>query len=258
MTPRLTLEVDKRTMPFDPHQFRGAGVEIYMFDGQVLRGAESWHKPQYKRLVGVVNESSLSLEEGVATFTGTDYTAIFATQEWDPRDKIQQGKPLDSTIQEILDTVQAKTKGLKITVVFKGDGDPPKVGTGRRKRHQRPFAIKPGRTVWDVASDMAEREGFSLFIDGNDAILQDRGVVTEDQAATIPAVAYGRNLDTMRVSRKFTKDVVPQVIAKGRLPNGEFATEKFPLNPAKANAISGLGLFLPTSQKLTLPLMSMN
>lgn len=234
-----------RAMPFDPHQLRGAGIEVYIFDAEHLTSEWEWREKQYKRIVGIVNDASIAMHDGQVSFSGMDYTGIFSTQEWDPRDKIKQGRRLDVMIQEILDTVQSQVKdsgsALNIKVVVRGDAKIPVVGKGLRARHRRALSIKQGKTVWDVAYELAEDNNFQLFIDDDEAVLQGEAVVKEG-AQQVPLMAYGRNLRTLTASRKFTKDVVPQIEASGRLPNGEFAREKYPKNPARARATAGLGV----------------
>jgi hypothetical protein len=228
-----SLSFDARLLPFDPDIIRSMAVRIYMYGADNLDDQRRWATPEHEMIVGLADDAELDLRDG-QTFNcnGRDYTALMLDPEWNPKDKVPYGIPLDQAVQKIVnDRVTAGGKQV-LRVVFESDETPPIAGAALRRGGRR--SVQPGKSVWDVIYDLCLRHGFLVFVRGEDIIITEPRIQNATSLARARRVAYGRNLRSLRASRKFAKERVPQVIVTGYDPkSGKVIEERY---PAKSTA----------------------
>jgi prophage tail gpP-like protein len=208
-----SLEFDARAMPFDPDLIRSAAAYIYMYAADGMFDTREWAVPDFEMVRGLADDGSLSLSEDgqVISMEGRDYTGLLLDIDWDPRRRIPAGKPLDVTIQEVADLAAPPNTRARFEVVWLGTGNPPIVGRAHRSTKKKGLWVKPGKNHWDVIYEMAISHGAIAYVQGEQIIITDPNTQTELSLQRAPQLIYGRNLDSLDVSRHFTKERVPQI-----------------------------------------------
>jgi hypothetical protein len=237
-----SLEFDARAMPFDPDLLRSAAAFIYMFAAEGMEDRREWAVPDHEMVRGLADDASISLSDDgqVLSMEGRDYTGLLLDAEWDPRDRIPAGQPLDVTIQAIADAAAPPGARARFEVAFLGEGTPPIVGAAHRSTKKKGLWVKPGKSHWDVIYEMAISHGAIAYVQGEQIIVTDPNTQTELSLQRAPQLVYGRNLDSLDVSRHLTKERVPQIKMVAYDPrSGERVEVLFPERGEKVT--DGLG-----------------
>ena len=214
----------------DPDLVASMAVAIYMFEA-VPGEAREWAVPEFEMVRGLADEPEFTLDENGRTITipGRDYTGLLLDREWDPRDRIPSGRPLDETIQAIADAAAPPGATARFEVRYESivAPTPPIVGAAKRSTKKKGAWVKPGKTHWHVIYEMAVAAGFIAFVRGETIYVTDPRTQTEASAAAAPAVVYGRNLGTLSMKRKLAKEKVPQIACAAYDPVARKRVEAF-------------------------------
>jgi hypothetical protein len=253
----FSVEFDALSMPVVPELIRAGSVELYMFqtrgigqnpesliagDGTILDGLRP-------TIVGLFDEASMEFDDSgrLVSIDGTDYTALFTSKQWGsplkaskakgiPRGmrnkRVPSGKPLDVVLEQLMGEVEsAEVMSLSVEPWWL---DMPVVGRAEGRTNRKGLPVKDKDNYWDVMYDLAVRYGFILFVRGLDVVLtQPRNYIA---GKTEPLkMAWGRNLLSLKMSRKIGKEQVPIIevrsydekrrkIIKGRYPKNRKVT----------------------------------
>ncbi len=254
----FNIEIDARIMPFDPDQVAYCACRVYMWDASRGSDNTTWAVDANLMVKGLADdiETDLVGEESIIKITGRDYTALLLDPEWDPKQKVPSGKPLDVTVQEIADLAAPKGTRARFTVVWESDARVPICGGLHRDTKKKGLAQKPGKSYWEVIWDLCIAHSFTVRMESTEA---DRSliVISEPQTETkrsleqSPRLVYGQTLDSLSIKRKFAREKVPQIVITGWDPNtGAKIEVKFPakrnidVDPLQDKAVDALGVKL--------------
>lgn len=210
-----SMEFDARALPLDPDLIRGCAVAIFMFSAASLDDRREFAVPEHRMVIGLCDEASLELgEDGqVVRLEGRDATALLLDQEWDPRDKIPSGRPLDVTVRSIAEKAVPPGGRFHFVVLYESDDrpQPPIVGATRRSTKKKGLWVKPGTDYWTVIYRLCLASGFIAFVKDDVIVITDPRTQTSKSLAVAPRMAYGRNLQSLKVTRRLGKEMVPQI-----------------------------------------------
>lgn len=249
----FTAEVDSRILPFDPDSIASCAARVYMWDSE---GDErrQWQVQQFEMIRGLVDDDGWRVGDGQhITVSGRDYQAALDT-EWDPRQMIPAGEPLDVAVQAVADLAAPKTSSNRFAVEFIATHDdgsplpPPIIGAAQRSTKKKGLWVKPGKTYWEVIYELCTSNGFIAYIGdstspggGAAIIIANPRTQSTDTLAEAPRVVYGRDLIWMEAKRKLGKQKVPRIILVYWDPRTRQKVEV--TYPASAREITtGLGL----------------
>lgn len=269
------LTFDVKRLPISPDQIRGAGVQIYMYhtEGPIVDIAGGFAEvasalgitagTQYlnrarMQMAGLIDQAEMDGGKDGATFhvSGRDYTGLMLDRQWRPQDRIKTGVALDAMVQSLVDeATQAAKIGRTLTVRWEGGGRaPPIVGTVHNVKTKK-RGITPaggGKNYWDVIYNLAIRHGFIAFVRGFDVIITRPSVLTAASKSSIAKMVYGRNLESLQISRKLGKETVPQIVVRSYDPKTRKLIEgKFPDKGEKAK--TGVGTDKDAIKSFTVP-----
>lgn len=208
-----SLEFDARALPFDPEIIRSAAAFVYMYAADGLDDRREWAVPAYEMVRGLADDGEIHLSDDGQTVTmeGRDYTGLLLDAEWDPRKRIPFGGPLDETIQDIADAAAPPGTRARFEVVWDSLEPVPRAGAAHRSTKKKGLWVKPGKSYWDVIYELAISNGFIAYVQGEEIIVTDPNTQTRATLEQAPKLVYGRNLDSLSVSRRLTKERVPQI-----------------------------------------------
>jgi hypothetical protein len=243
----FSVEFDSKDLPVSPELIRGGSVEIYFFQtpglgrdniAQVLK-ADDPATPEVEGLTpaiaGLFDEVGMEFSDSGRSLTidGVDYTSLFIAKQWIPKKsttsegtsvrasgngtgRIPTGRPLDEVLLKLIREVDgAKATRLKVEGVdLNGNdisGNMPIVGSAEGKGNRKKgIPVKSGQNYWDVMYSLAVRYGFIIFVRGLDVILTTPQAYVANRSKA-RKMAWGRNLLSLRVSRRIGKVQVPVV-----------------------------------------------
>jgi hypothetical protein len=235
------MEFNQRDLPFDPDQVAYAAARIYMWDSQKNLEVGEWAVESNEMIRGLVDDIEVTMigEDHVVRFTGRDYTAILADSEWDPKDKIPSGKPLDEIVQDLADQAAPKGTKARFLVVWNGLDDPPIVGSLARSTKKKGLWVKPGKNYWDVIWDVCLQHAYTARVEGSTIIIEEPKTQTKQRLEDAPRLIYGHTLTKLEIKRKFSRETIPQIVLVAYDDNGKRIEVKYPEkrnSEVKANA----------------------
>ena len=248
-----SVEFDAQDLPFSPDLIRAGACEIYLFQtagiGQLPEVIRAKDDPKTAKLeglepsiVGLFDEASLSMDESgrAVTIDGTDYTSLFIAKPWNSKTsgkkgRVPSGKSLDRVLQDLMNQVESAS-------VMTLDVRPaktvlPTVGSAEARANKKGL---PGRgSYWDVMVDLALRYGFVLYIEGLRVVLVELASFVQEKRETVRKMVWGRNLTSLRMSRRIGKEQVPVIevrsyddkkrkVVKARFPTSKKTTDTNP------------------------------
>jgi hypothetical protein len=244
-TARVTI--DYIDAPLDPRIIRSVAIEILIGVVPALEYEDGIERGQRRAdgsltsLVGAADDGTLT---GVARFVGfvdewaVTYSASGDTVELTCRDmtaplrdmKLNTGEsinlniPIRQGIERLLNSVSPTTRG--VDVVFagagEGDGPTPSRSTSRRRRPRRGRSNRRARrsnqemTIWDHITDVLGTLGFIPVMSEYSLIISDPRTLYTTVGAT--RMVYGRNLEKLDFTRRFTGVKVPTIEARSYDP----------------------------------------
>ena len=195
------------------------------------------HKSQLV-ITGLIDSCTLSHTDsgGIVSMSGRDYTALLSERQWDPEKSGKRGRipdgDLEAVVQQLVDeAVNSDTIGRTLQVSFidfevaplvkdvsktitqkKVKIKSPPLSKSKSKK-PRGIAVKADSTYWDVIYKLCLGYGFICFVQGFDVIIAKPHVLQANQESLWGywRVAYGRNLESLEVERKLSKQAVPQI-----------------------------------------------
>lgn len=248
---------DAKLFPFSPEVFRGAAIEIFIYNKMDQTTAlETTDKLSTDSLVvtGLVDNAVLTqdMDGGKVSLSGRDYTALMIDRQWDPTESGKGGRVPDGDLEEVVqqlvdEATNSELTGRTLLVKFIDEGAGPSVSnvattvtrkkqtipktTKAKTRKKRGVAVKADSTYWDVIYKLCLSYGFIVFVKGFEVWIT-KPHVLQDIAKTQYRVAYGRNLEKLEVERKLSKEAVPQIRVRSYDPKtktvieGRFPAEK--------------------------------
>lgn len=228
------LEFDARVLPIDPDLIRTAAARVYMLHASSLADRVDWARQEYEMVVGLADSVDLEMSSSgqFVRMDGRDYTALLLDREWDPRDRIPAGRPLDQVVQEIVNDAipfPAGQPSRTLEVAWEGAGPPPITGVHHRQSKKKGYWVKPGKETWTVIYELCLRHGYISYIEGDRLIITEPRVQTAKSLADAPRLVYGTNLASVSISRRLGKERVPQVIASSIDPtSGRVIEVRYP------------------------------
>lgn len=211
------MEFDARLLPFDPDQIAYCAVRVYMWDEQQNQlFYTEWAIEGNEMIRGLVDdvETKIVGEDNIVVFTGRDYTALLADAEWDPKIKVASGRPLDVIVQEIADKAAPDGTRARFEVRWEGEEDPPRCGGLHRSTKKKGLWVKPGKSYWDVIWDLCIQHAYVPHIEGSTIIIGEPVTQTKKSLEQAPRLIYGQHLTMLSMKRKFSREMVPQIVMR--------------------------------------------
>lgn len=277
-----TFEIEflAKALPVSPELIRAVQVELYLFQTDGLeRDISKYCTPENLLIAGLADEGEI--DEESFKLTGRDYTALMLDRPWPPTKVIPIGRPLDQVVQDLVDEAsQAKLTGRVLKVKYMADApistssSDRAAGVSRKSQQPKKAAAKKpkkkpnsgdhstntnkkglpqkGGSYWDVIQKLALRHGLICYVKGTEVILDEPTGLTVRTYDDAPHLVYGRNLKSIRASRKFARAALPQFVAyvyddKAR----KQVVGKWPQD--KQLRSNGFGAMLDTSEIITAP-----
>jgi hypothetical protein len=225
------LEFDAKLLPFDPDQIAYCAVRIYLWDSQKNLQGQEWATDENLMVKGLLDDGQVMLvgEESRIKFTGRDYTALLADAEWDPKQKVPSGRPLDETVQEIADLAAPPGTRARFAVEWRGEDEPPICGGLHRSTKKKGLWVKPGKSYWDVIWDLCIQHAYVVHIEGSLIVIDEPVTQTKQTLRDAPRLVYGKHLTSLEIRRKFARETVPQIVIVSYDPKtGKRVETKFP------------------------------
>lgn len=205
-----TMEFDSRLLPFDVDGIASMSVRIYMWDGYNTEQTE-WATPDNEMIRGLVDDPEAELVGSqTISFSGRDYTASL-DQEWDPRVRIPSGGPLDQVVQKIADDAAPERSQARFQVIWQSPEPIPNAFSTARSTKKKGAWVKPGKTTWEVIYDLVIAHGFITYIVDSTIYIASPMALLEERMKYYPTIVHGRDLSSLRISRKLAKERVPQM-----------------------------------------------
>lgn len=210
------ITLDSRILPFDPDQIAYAAVRVYMWDSQKDLSVSEWATQANEMIRGLVDDIDTTTvgEDNAVKFTGRDYTALLADAEWDPKNKVKSGGFLNDVVQSIADEAAPEGTRARFEVVWQGEDDPPLCGGLQRGTKKKGMWVKPGKSYWDVIWDLCIQHAFTARVEGSRIIIDEPITQTRQSLQDAPRLIYGQNLNELSIRRKFSREVVPQIVIR--------------------------------------------
>lgn len=172
------------------------------------------------------------------TITGRDYTALFLDEDWNAGYRLRYKGRLDKAIQKLADDVPGSCGIMTVRVeigqesvgqsvlIHRGykdyliglpdaaerflDDALPVVGRNEGRANRKGLTFPNKANYWEVMSTLAVRYGYIIFVKGTDIILTTPKTYIAGKSAVV-AMAWGRNLHDIHISRKIGKERVPTI-----------------------------------------------
>ena len=261
-----SVTFDLRRFPFSPEVLRNAAVWIHMFDrGSGTADPDPLVNDKSVVISGLFDdpEEDASADGLWFSCTGRDYTALLADRTWDPaksgtNGRVPTGRPLDETIQRLVDEAIVRAQpvhggAIQSTVLrvrYVGSGSAPIVGGSLSKQTggKKGITVQGGHSYWDAIYGVCLKHGKICFVRGQDLVISDPKTLVSPTilrlqsfnaafgqgftpALTPRRLAYGRNLESLKVSRHMGKEQVPQIVVAGYDVTGKRHVQaKYPPN----------------------------
>jgi hypothetical protein len=186
-------------------------------------------------IVGGFDRDDLELDTSGkwVTIAGQDYTALLAGIQWKPQSngrarRIPTGQRLDDFVTTILAEADPGGK-LRVRVRGVEDRDLPTVGKGEVANNKRGIPIEQDTSYWDVIYKTVTRYGLIAFVDGLDVVISRPKNISDGDQSTIRRMAWGRNLESLKLSRELGKLQSPTIVARSYDPaTGQTLTAEYP------------------------------
>lgn len=237
----FSVVFDAGDLPVDPQSIRAGTVELFLFN---MPGVASVNQRSLSRQFAGINDAGETLPKNRFTFenkpliiglfddtevemdssgkwvtiTGQDYTSFLIAKQWKPTDKglarrIPVGQRLDVWVGDILREADPHGR-LQVAAENIDSSTLPFVGTGETKAHGRGIPIEAGTSYWDVIYKTVIRYGFVVFVRGLDVVISRPRNITNLKTTDIKKLAWGKNLETVRLTRHLGTEKVPRIVVQ--------------------------------------------
>lgn len=245
----FSVEVMAHDMPFNPKQFRAVGVEVYLWHdrGGIQRGTkENWAIPpgMKPKVAGIADDNSMAYSDDGATLVidGQDYTAVLSDKHWrrlgeGVSRRMPSGQRIDVLLEGMLREadpgnvlrLRVEPAGLHLPIV----------GAAHRRTNKKGIPVKDDDSYWDVMYQMAQLEGFILFIEGTDVVLSEPRALVDGRASRAARFAWGRNLTNLEIRRHMGKETTPTIEVRCCDSRGQVIKARYPNRGERAH--TGIG-----------------
>lgn len=243
-----SMEFETHGFPITPEVIKTGQVEIFLYQTQGIGQSPETLRADdpgetfglAPSIVGLFDEYTveLSSDGGTCTIDGQDFTSLFISKQWDPSKRVKTGRSLDDVVRELAASVSGASN---LTVVTVPENlAMPIVGRSGGRTTRNGISFGDDKTYWDVIYDVVARHGFIVFVRNLEI------VITTPQnyiaGRTLDRkMLWGRNLSSLRMSRRMGKEQVPVVEVRSYDDKGrEPISARYPSNP-KIKPVTGLG-----------------
>lgn len=240
---------DAKRFPFSPELLRAGAVEVYLFNKISQVTPLHWYDTSNLLITGLVDSAVLTEDEdgGKVSLSGRDYTALMIDRQWDPTKSGKGGRVPDGSLGEVVQqlvdeatnfagvgrTLQVRIvedlSDISVTdvasTVTKAKATIPKT-TKAKTRKKRGISVKADSSYWDVIYKLCLSYGFIVFVKGFEVWITKPNVL-QGLAKVQYRVAYGRNLASLEVERRLSKEAVPQIRVRSYDPQTKTVIEGF-------------------------------
>lgn len=233
---RVVSRKDPLAAP-DPSSTRPRGpMETLALEAQLPNSKDKFTWGNKPTIVGAFDRDDLELDSSGkwVTIAGQDYTALLAGIQWKPLPngrarRIPTGDRLDDFINVMLGEADPGGK-LRVRVRGIEDTDLPTVGKGEVASNKRGIPVEQDTSYWDVMYKTVTRYGLILFVDGLDVVISRPKTISDGDQSTIRRMAWGRNLETLKLSRELGKLQAPTIVARSYDPStGQTLSAEYPV-----------------------------
>ena len=186
-------------------------------------------KPQ---IAGQVDEVTMDLSsEKTFSMTGQDFTAFLIGRTWPFSQRITKatkgnqkkkfigrriptGQRLDILIRKLIQEVDT-AGNMELVVEEIEPENLPIVGSREVACHRRGIPVKQGANYWDIIYKIATRYGFIVYVRGVDVVLSRPKLLRDRFSPHIKQLAWGKNVETLRLTRNLGKEKIPRIIMRG-------------------------------------------
>ncbi len=234
-------------LPIDPQLIRAGAAAVYLYQekGQAPRVVERPGASALKQslrvadelrlenaavkfderpcIAGLFDDIELDLsDEKLVTISGQDYTDFLLKIQWKPQPngrarRLPSGRRLDLILEDLL--AEADEEGrLTLKVENLDPEDLPVVGKGEGRANQRGIPVKTDTSYWDVMYGLAIRHSCLLYMRGLDVVLAREANHTDRSDPRVKRLAWGTNLESMRLTRRLEKMNTPTIVIRSYDP----------------------------------------
>lgn len=172
-------------------------------------------------IAGLFDDADIELSDGGkwVTISGQDYTAHLASKQWPPTERgtarrIPTGQRLDVLLEMILGEADPDGR-LTLDVRNVQRAALPIVGSAEVRSNKRGIPVEQETSYWDVMYKLASRHGMILFVDGLDVVLSRPQNLSAGDEHRVRLMAWGRNIESLRLTRHLGKEKAPTVVVVG-------------------------------------------
>lgn len=240
----FSVDFDARALPIDPEVIRSLAVRIFMRNAAGKDDQQDPALERWERIRGIVDEPDIELSDDGQTVSvnGRDYTSLLIDADWPPSRRVPCGLPIDETVQQIADETAPPGTLARFSVVYLASFPAPIVGAAHRSTKKKGMWVKAGKSVWDVIYEMALAHGLIAYVKDERIIITDPNSQTSASAAAAPQLLYGRNIQRLKMSRKLTREKVPQIRVTAFDPKtGKIVEVVYPSKGEFAKIASAIG-----------------
>lgn len=270
----FSVEFVSDDFPFSPDLIAAGTAEIYLFNKSGIQATpENITKKDDPELflsggilepsiVGLWDDADLEYNEDSRIFslTGRDYTALFLDKQFvttpdkngkaKPR-RVAVGRSLKDTMQQLIDDVPGAA-----VMRLRADDDTAniKVGSGDGRTNRRGITVPANSNYWEAMTTLALRYGFILFVQSLDVVLTRPHVYIAGRSE-ITKLAWGKNLSSLKLSRKLGKERVPVIEVRSYNEDSrKVVIGRYPIKGTKA--VEGVGTERDQVRVFTVPNIS--
>lgn len=187
--------------------------------------ASQFKKTYTPVIAGLFDEADLELSDDGkwVTISGQDYTAFLASIQWKPdangvARRIPTGKRVDLIVQDLLEEADPLGK-LSVRVDDGLTTDKlPIVTAAQTSGSKRGIPIEQNTSYWDVIYKLVLRCGLIAFVEALDVVIADPKQRALAHAKTPKRLAWGKNLEHLRLERKLGKVQSPTILVQSYDP----------------------------------------
>lgn len=184
-----------------------------------MKSRDEFTYGQRPRIVGLFDSADIDMSSSGKwiSISGQDFTAFLAAKQWPPKAGTTLPKPLPVGQRLdiwIRDRLWEADEGHQLDVLVEGVdvSSLPIVGSSEIANKRLGIPIESDTTYWDAIYKVVTRYGYICFVRGMDVILTRPKNIENLATHSIKRLAWGRNLESVKVTRKLGKEKVPRII----------------------------------------------
>lgn len=177
-------------------------------------------------ITGIFDDFEMNLgEQNEISIRGKDLTAMFQGVQWKPNKdgsprRIPVGKRLDKWAEDIIEQCFPGGNSPMKVVLDEGvnASELPVVGRDETNANKYGIPVEEGTSYWDVLHKVVSRCAYVCHVQNLDFIIS---LPRQPDLASVQPVrlAWGANINTLKMSRHLAKDKVPQIVINSYDPS---------------------------------------